>query len=226
MSARFYLNLHGIGAPHAGVEADERPYWLTAERLDEVLARVARNASDVGVTFDDGNMSDLELALPLLKKHGVSAAFFIPTDRIGAAHYLRADDIRTLHREGMGIGSHGLAHRRWSSLNDEELDAEINRPLAVLAEIIGEPVRSVGVPFGAYDGRVLASLRKAGVTQVFTSDGGPCLPGAWLLPRNSLRSDMPLAHIEAMLQRPRDPATFYFRAAKRVGRRVLTRLAG
>lgn len=225
MSARYYLNLHGIGAPHDSVEADERPYWLTAERLDDVLARASKHA-DVGITFDDGNISDLALALPLLKKHGISAVFFIPTDRIGAPHYLSADDIRALHREGMGIGSHGLAHRRWSSLNDEELDAEINKPLTVLAEIIGEPVRSVGVPFGAYDDRVLTSLRKAGVTQVFTSDGGPCLPGAWLLPRNSLRSDMPLTQIEAMLEQPRDAATFYFRAAKRVGRRVLRRLAG
>jgi len=83
------------------------------------------------------------------------------------------------------------------------------------------PVRGVGVPFGAYDGRVLRALRAAGVTQVFTSDGGPCLPNAWLIPRNSLRNDMSFETIEAMLTRPSGAAEFYMRAVRRVGRRWL-----
>ena len=221
IGARFYFNLHGVGAPHAGVDDDERPYWLTPERLGEVLALVGTHTPDVSVTFDDGNISDLEIALPLLKQNGVHAHFFVPTDRIGAPLYVSADDIRALHKEGMKIGSHGRAHVEWPLLSDAELQEEIVRPLNVLADIIGEPVCSVGVPFGAYDGRVLSQLRKAGVERVFTSDGGPCLPGAWLVPRNSVRSDMALSQVEAMLARRRDPAIFYLRAAKRVGRRML-----
>ena len=224
MSARFYFNLHGVGVPHEGVDDDERPYWLTPERLSEVLALVGKHYPDVGVTFDDGNISDLAIALPLLKREGVRAYFFIPVDRIGTQHYLTADEIRTLHKEGMIIGSHGCNHVEWPTLSDDVLEDEIARPLRVLADIIGAPVKSVGVPFGAYDGRVLQRLRVHGIEQVFTSDGGPCVARAWLLPRNSVRSDMPLTQVEAMLTRPRDPALFYLRAAKRVGRRVLNQL--
>lgn len=226
MSPRFYLNFHGIGAPHDDVDADELPFWLSLDRFKQVLAIAAAHAPDIGITFDDGNASDLRDATPALKQARLSAAFFVPTDRIGAPFYLGADDIRALVREGMSVGSHGLAHRDWTTLADADLQAEIGPPLAVLSDIIAAPVRAVGVPFGAYDARVLRALRRNGVEKVFTSDGGPCRPGAWLVPRTSVRNDMPLRQIEAMLAGRRDAATYYARAAKRVGRRMLRRLAG
>lgn len=226
MSATFYLNFHGIGEPHAGVDADEMPYWLSANRFRDILALPAVRVADVGITFDDGNLSDLREAAPLLMAAGLTAHFFIPTDRIGDPLYLGADDIRALVRQGMRIGSHGLGHTNWTALDDAALDAEIVRPLALLSEIVAAPVRAVGVPFGAYDARVLRALRRHGVERVFTSDGGPCRPGAWLAPRTSIRADMAVARIEAMLAQPRDAAAYYARAAKRVGRRVLRQFAG
>jgi peptidoglycan/xylan/chitin deacetylase (PgdA/CDA1 family) len=221
MSARFYLTFHGVGAPGPEVEADERPYWLTPERLDAVLALAAARAPLVGVTFDDGNASDLAIALPLLKRRRLHAHFFIPTSRIGAADSLSADDIRALRREGMQIGSHGMAHVRWPTLTDAALHQEIAQSLEILSDLLKDPVRSVGVPFGAYDSRVLRALRQSGVTRVFTSDGGPARPGAWLAPRNSVRADTSLAALEAMLARPKSAGAYFLRAARRVSRRLI-----
>ena len=221
MSATFYLNFHGLGDPHAGVDSAERPYWLSLERFNEILAIAAKYRAGLGITFDDGNISDLHTAVPALRSAGFQADFFIPTNRIGAPLYLDAADIRALVREGMGVGSHGLAHVRWPDLNESELEAEIAHPLRILSEIVNAPVRTVGVPFGAYDDRVLSSLRRHGVTKAYTSDGGPSRPGAWLVPRNSIRNDMPLASVETMLARPRGAAIYYVRAAKRVVRRLI-----
>ena len=66
MSARFYFNLHGLGFPHAGVDDEEAPYWLSPERFEGVLALAAAQRCAIGITFDDGNLSDLRLALPAL----------------------------------------------------------------------------------------------------------------------------------------------------------------
>lgn len=225
MSANFYLNFHGIGAPHDGVDANERPYWLTLERFTEILNIARKYRANLGMTFDDGNHSDLHAAVPALRAAGFQAEFFIPTNRIGAPHYLDAADIRALVREGMGVGSHGLAHVRWSDLNDADLDAEIAQPLRILTEIVQAPVHTVGVPFGAYDDRVLKAMRRHGITKAYTSDGGPARPGGWLIPRNSVRNDTPLTEIEARLAQPRGAAAYYMRAGKRVARRFL-RAAG
>lgn len=226
MAARFYLNFHGLGAPHAAIEPDERPYWLSADAFRAIIARAAAQGPAIGITFDDGNQSDIDIALPALQAAGLTAAFFIPTDRIGAPLYLSADQIRALHGAGMRIGSHGRAHVRWTALDDAQLRDEIFAPLGVLSEIVGAPVTTVGVPFGAYDDRVLQRLAANGVTQVFTSDGGPCLPDAFLVPRTSVRNDMALESIAAMMNGPHDPARFYLRAAKRVARRALRPLRG
>lgn len=222
MSARLYLNFHGLGAPHADVDDGERPYWLSAERFTEIAELAAARGGEIGLTFDDGNKSDLTLALPVLQRLGLKADFFIPVDRIGGAHYLSADDIRALRDCGMGVGSHGCQHVRWSALDETTLEDEVSRPLAVLGEIVGGRVDTVGVPFGAYDSRVLGVLRRHGVRRVFTSDGGPCSPRAWIVPRNSIRNDMPAQTVEALLAGSTHPARFYLRAAKRVTRRMLS----
>ncbi|MGE0596391.1 MAG: polysaccharide deacetylase family protein [Hyphomonadaceae bacterium] len=222
MSPRLYLNFHGLGAPHAGVDDGERPYWLSAARFEAILAAAAARGGEIGITFDDGNLSDLSTAAPALRRLGLTADFFIPVDRIGSAHYLSADDIRALHDAGMGVGSHGCAHVRWSELDDATLEDEVSRPLAVLSDIVGAKVDTVGVPFGAYDSRVLRVLRRHNVRRIFTSDGGPCLPGAWIVPRNSMRSDTPEPALQAMLSGSKHPARFYARAAKRVTRRMLS----
>lgn len=223
MSATFYLNFHGLGDPHAGVDAAERPYWLSLDRFNEILAIATKYRDGLGLTFDDGNISDLHAAVPALRAAGFQAEFFVPTNRLGAPLYLSAEDVRALVREGMGVGSHGLAHVRWPDLNDADLEAEIADPLRILSEILSAPVHTVGVPFGAYDQRVLSTLRRHGVTKAYTSDGGPSRSGAWLVPRNSVRNDTPLADIEAMLARPRSAATYYMRAAKRAARRLVRR---
>jgi hypothetical protein len=59
----------------------------------------------------------------------------------------------------------------------------------VLGELVGSEVSYAAVPFGSYDRRVLANLRRTGVTRVYTSDGGQARAGAWLQPRTSLRAD-------------------------------------
>jgi hypothetical protein len=67
------LIFHGIGAPRRSFESGKDEYWIDCDSflaiLDEVDARV-----DVRLTFDDGNASDMHVALPALAERGMEAA--------------------------------------------------------------------------------------------------------------------------------------------------------
>jgi peptidoglycan/xylan/chitin deacetylase (PgdA/CDA1 family) len=196
------INFHGIGEPHAGVPADERPYWLGTARFARVIARIAalRDAGrDIRITFDDGNASDLLLAAPVLAQHGLTGAFFVLTGRFDDPHYLSQAQVRELLALGHEIGLHGRDHVDWRTLDDATLDAETQGARDVLAAVAGAPVTSVAIPFGAYDRRVMARLKSAGFSAIHTSDGGQAQGDAQVRPRTSLRSDMDDARIEAIL---------------------------
>jgi len=194
-----FLNFHGIGSPGPHIPPQEVPYWLSIDQFKAVIDLVRCSKNLVRLTLDDGNASDLATAVPILKIAELRAAFFIVTDRIGVDGYLSERDILTLKKEGMAIGSHGAAHVAWTGCSRNELLRQVSESTARLADIIDAPVREVAVPFGAYDRRVLRTLRRCPLSRVYTSDGGPAAIGSWIVPRNTIRSDMDLSRIAEMV---------------------------
>jgi peptidoglycan/xylan/chitin deacetylase (PgdA/CDA1 family) len=181
------LTFHGIGEPPSVVDDAERDVWLSEADFAASLDAI-RTLPESTVSFDDGNASDLEIALPALRERGIGATFFVVAGRLDQPGYLSAPDLRTLRVEGMAIGLHGMHHQRWRGLTDDELDEEISVARRRLEDAAGAPLDAAACPFGAYDRRVLARLRRAGFRAVFTSDGGWASRGAWLQARNTLRA--------------------------------------
>jgi peptidoglycan/xylan/chitin deacetylase (PgdA/CDA1 family) len=169
--------------------------------LDELLTWPA-----VRLSFDDGNISDLELALPALTERGLRADFFVLAGRFGASGSLGEDDVRELARHGMGIGTHGMAHRPWRGMDAATRDSELVRARERIAAVSGAPVTAAACPLGRYDRRLLADLRRLGYARVYTSDRRPARPGAWLQPRFSARTGDTVQSLrEAVLRRPPIP---------------------
>lgn len=184
------FNFHGIGTPHAGVGPEERPVWMSSENFVLLLDRIAslrrKGKVPIDITFDDGNTSDLEIALPELRKRRLPATFFLCSGRLQAPDYLNRDAVRELIAAGMVIGSHGMHHRDWRTLDKPELVDEVSAARKRLEDVCGLPVTKAAVPFGSYDRRVLTQLRVEGFECVYTSDGGFARCGAWLKPRNTM----------------------------------------
>ena len=86
----------------------------------------------------------------------------------------------------MTVGTHGLRHRPWRSLDDRELEEELGAR-ETIAAAAGRPVEEAACPFGDYDRRVLRALRQAGFRRVYTVDEGPSRPGDWLQARHTIR---------------------------------------
>jgi peptidoglycan/xylan/chitin deacetylase (PgdA/CDA1 family) len=196
------LNFHGLGDPHADVPAEERPYWLPVERFEKIIEMVADRRSrgdNIAITFDDGNRSDIEIGAPRLVMAGLKASFFILTGRIEDTRYISREDIAQLRDMGMEIGLHGRSHVDWRFLDESGRTAEIPKARAELADLVGAPVRAVGIPFGAYNRRVMSYLKRQGFDRIYTSDGGSARQGARVQPRFSLRADTGEADIVALL---------------------------
>lgn len=192
------FTFHGIGEPPAAIDDGERDVWLSGDDLAASLSAIRRLPSRSTVSFDDGNASDLEIALPALLRRGMKAAFFVLAARLGEPGYLGTADLRTLREAGMTIGLHGMRHQRWRGLSDGELDEELTLARGLLEDAAGASLDLAACPFGAYDRRVLACLRRAGFRTVFTSDGGWASSAAWLQARNTLRAGDGAAAVAAV----------------------------
>lgn len=218
MSAEIILNFHGIGEPHSGVDGDERRYWVSEALFDRIVALADRRRDvAVGFTFDDGNVSDLQIAAPRLAQSGRTGIFFVLTGRIGIPHYLSDAEIAALRDGGMQVGLHGADHVDWRKCDAATLAHETEAARQRLAAGLGRPVEQVAIPFGAYNSRVIRHLKRLGFARIHTSDGGWTDTRKRIAARTSIRSDMTPDQVEAILDR-REPA------AKRGRRWLSTRL--
>ena len=198
---RVILNFHGLGTPARPLEPGEAPYWVSPEFFADTLALVQRLKPHVEthITFDDGNLSDLEIAAPLLAEHGMQARFFVLSARIGQPGSLSADDIRALQGAGHLIGSHGAGHIDWKGLDAPGQIREYDTARAEIAAVTGAPVTEAAIPFGRYNRAVLSALAARGYTRVYSSDGGDWRRDTAPIPRTSPRADMTLGDIETVL---------------------------
>jgi len=219
MRAVTNLTVHGIGGTIRALDPGEELTWVSVARFERVMDAVA-GRPDVRVTFDDGNASDVEIALPRLVERGLKAEFFVLAGLLGEPGRLDSHGVRELLGAGMRIGSHGWAHRDWRTMDAGQAAEELSAAHHLLGQLTGEPVSRVAIPFGSYDRGVLRRLREAGVTRAYTSDGGRARPGSWLQPRDSLRHDLDGGWISRVLgggpSLPRRAAKLAMRVYKRV----------
>jgi peptidoglycan/xylan/chitin deacetylase (PgdA/CDA1 family) len=209
------LTFHGIGPTERVLTPGESSVWLAVEQFEEILD-AARGRPDVHLTFDDGNVSDVQIALPRLLERGMRATFFLLAELVGRPGYVVRADVETVVREGMPIGLHGFSHRSWRSLDDRELDVELVEARATLEELARQPIVDVSCPFGDYDRRVLGRLRRESFDHVFTSDGGSARPDDWLQPRNSILATDDATCIDRIMASASSPIDRATRRGKRL----------
>lgn len=146
------LIFHGIGTPGRRLEPGEDVYWLTRFDFREVLDQIAAMGSDrPDITFDDGNASDVEIALPELDARGLKATFFILTDRLGQPGALSEQDVAALAQAGHQIGLHGHSHCDWRRLDQAGRVTEFRTARQTLQALTGTEITKAAAPFGYYD---------------------------------------------------------------------------
>jgi peptidoglycan/xylan/chitin deacetylase (PgdA/CDA1 family) len=189
---------HGIGVGGREREPGEAHYWISRDLFLAALDEI-RKRPDVRISFDDGNLSDIETGLPALVERGLHATFFPLAGRLDQSSGVKPVDLRTLRAAGMDIGSHGWAHIPWRRLSPADQQREFADARQVLAEASGGPIDDAALPLGRYDRKLLKQLRAAHYRAVFTSDRYPTQSTAWLQPRYSVTMADTVASVRHIL---------------------------
>lgn len=195
-----HLCFHGIGTIEREREPGEGRYWVTESTFQRILDAVPTDA-DVSLSFDDGNRSDADIALPALLERGLDATFFALAGRLDDPASLGADDLRRMLAAGMRIGTHGWAHVPWRGLSEEDARREFVDARTALEEASDARITQAALPLGRYDRQALHRLKDAGYQAVFTSDRFPARDTAWLRPRYSITATDTAESVMAILTR-------------------------
>lgn len=157
---------------------DRQLRFVDLEGLRRVLVGEDRGEPAVCVTFDDGYVDNLELAVPVLEEMGCPATFFVVTDRVGrtanwdpalqSAPLMTWPQLRELRGRGFGIGSHTRTHPWLTRVSAEVRDEELSGARATLEDRLGEPCRFLAYPYGDRDTRVIEAAAAAGYEMAVT----------------------------------------------------------
>jgi len=200
---RFWFNFHGIGQPGHSLSPSEERVWITESCFHDLLDFL-KTQDNIGLTFDDANESDYQIALPALQAWGLRARFFLVADRIDRPDYLTRAQVLALVAAGMKIGNHGMRHRPWARLSADDLNEELVTSRDAIEQIIGAKVEEAACPFGSYNRRVIRALQQAGYHRAYTSDCGLADSDGFLQARNSIYRTDDLQTVQATISmRPR-----------------------
>ena len=189
--ARVNVCFHGVGAPARTLESGEDRYWVTTDSFRRILD-VLVDRPEVRISFDDGNASDVEHALPQLVERGLTATYFVLAGRLGSPGSLDEDGLRELTSHRMAVGTHGMEHRSWRGMDPATARRELADARDRISAVVGRSVTEAAAPMGQYDRAALRRLRALGYRHVHTSDRRHASPQAWLQPRFSVvASDTP-----------------------------------
>lgn len=147
--------------------------------LDALVRHIGETGSEPArsavLTFDDGWADNFKHALPVLKRHGITATFFATTqhlkDGVDDVRKMTRRELRELAREGMTIGAHTRSHPDLRKLSDASRWEELAGCKADLEACVGAPVSFLAYPGGCFDTVTVEAVRKAGYVAACGSFG-------------------------------------------------------
>ena len=174
------LTYHSVDASESVISVSANTFaahmsWLASHiavvPLDQLMTTPAKNA--VAITFDDGFQNFADVALPVLREHGLPATVFVATDYVGKTNGWAAgpaidvpelplmswDTLEAIRNDGIIIGAHTKTHPDLRRLSTAQQQAEIAEAANVIADRLGERPMSFAYPFGEFDDISVRSVR-------------------------------------------------------------------
>lgn len=113
------------------------------------------NKKIVAITFDDGPAyGKTETLLTEFEKRDVRATFFL----LGELASKQPELVKRTYDMGHTIGSHTYDHKNLKKLDEEQLVYEIDTTNNILKNIIGEDIKFIRPPYGAYNEKILNNV--------------------------------------------------------------------
>ena len=131
------------------------------------------------ITIDDGYLSGYEVGVPILKKYGYPATFFIYTAYVNSGgKSLTWTQLADLRDSGFEIGCHTISHldlrrkpAKWAGDYDSWLKEEVEHSKKLLEDKLGIRCATFAYPFGLHNAKVQEACKAAGYEAAFTTYG-------------------------------------------------------
>ena len=181
---------------YQGLSMSEAMPYLVGEKTGRIVV----------ITFDDGYLDTLQIALPVLKHHAFTATCYAVSNAIQNYNYWDAvslgvkkplmspEQLKQWVEAGMELGAHSRSHPFLTKCTDTELKSEIGGCKDDLERLIGTTVTQYCYPSGDVDGRVAMAVEDAGFVAATTTRRGRAMVGGDLfqLPRVLVAGHNPL----------------------------------
>jgi len=134
----------------------------------------------VAITIDDGYRDNLEVALPLLRRHGFKATIYLVTGKLGGVNdwssgdalgerpLLSWEQVAEMEGKVVRFGAHTRTHPALPALTGERIAEELRGSREDLEARLGHPVPDFAYPYGELDDEVVAATGAAGFTAACT----------------------------------------------------------
>lgn len=131
------------------------------------------------ITFDDG-YKGVKSVIETTEKYGISPIVFAlgqeaEVDRYELStksHLLDKKELKFLRSLGWEVGSHGLTHKKLTSLGKVGVKREIEGSKKFIEKQINDRVISFSYPHGKYNEQILDEVKSQGYSTGFTMDDG------------------------------------------------------
>lgn len=146
---------------------------VTAARVVTSLrTRQRLPAHPVVLTFDDGYTDVYRNVYQVLRRHHMTATFFIAAGLVGQPRYLTWQQVREMSRHGMDIEAHTVTHPDLTLVSHAQARGEIYRCRQILQAKLHRTVHLLAYPYGDYNAYVIRTLKQAGFLAAFTTRQG------------------------------------------------------
>jgi peptidoglycan/xylan/chitin deacetylase (PgdA/CDA1 family) len=171
-------------------------------RMDMVarcIANAACPAKAVALTFDDGYADAFTTVLPILRRYGFNATFYIVSGLVGQPSYMSWEQLATLRDAGMEIGAHTIDHYDLTTLDPVESERQIVQSKTDLERHLGINVASFCYPAGQYNWTIAEQTRAAGYLSATTTRWDDDYSDAMALPRRRVPGGIDVESFAGML---------------------------
>lgn len=135
-------------------------------------------------SFDDGYLSQLTNASPVLRSHGWRGTLNLEVHNVMPGDLTRGQ-VKQLIALGWEIDAHTLTHPDLTTVDATRLRSEVSGSRAALKKMFGIPVNFFAYPAGRFDAAAQAAVRAAGYSAAVTTQPGIAAASddATILPR-------------------------------------------
>jgi peptidoglycan/xylan/chitin deacetylase (PgdA/CDA1 family) len=197
--------------------------------LDAVYGYLTRGielpAKPIVITFDDGYRDNLVNAYPTLKKYGMCATIFLPTDYVGFTNRWNAaegvtqrpllnwEEIHALANDPLiSFQAHTCSHPRLTQIPLNQVREELKQSKEDIEDHLGNACHHFAYPFGDFNDAVRDVVEEMGFHIACSTRWGHNRHGVDIfgLYRIGMRNQDSLADFKRVLGEPPPPWKYYW----------------